>query len=231
MKLLLVEDDIHLGEVIADALSDYDYIVDVATDGEMGLHQATHDEYSIIILDVGLPKLDGIKVCQCLRQQSCLVPILMLTARDSSTDKVIGLDAGADDYLIKPVDLPELLARIRALLRRANVSAMPLLSWGDLTLNPSSYEVTYNSQPLQLTPKEFSLLQLFLYSGRRVLSRRMIISHVWQQDDPPEEESVKSHIKALRQKLYAVGAPSDLIETVRGIGYRFKQIALDTNHT
>lgn len=225
MKLLLVEDDIRLGEVIADALSDYGYIVDVASDGEMGFHQAANEEYGVVLLDINLPKLDGIKVCQHLRQRSCSVPILMLTARDSSTDKVMGLDAGADDYITKPVDLPELLARIRALLRRANVSAMPELSWGDLSLNPSIYEVTYNNQALQLTPKEFALLQLFLYNGRRVLSRRMIISHVWHQDDPPEEESVKAHIKTLRQKLQAVGAPSDFIETVRGIGYRFKQVA------
>lgn len=224
MKFLLVEDDIHLSEVIAEALSDFGYIVDVALDGEIGWQQAIEQEYNLILLDVTLPKLDGIKLCQRLRAKGCLVPIMMVTARDSSTDKVTGLDAGADDYIIKPIDLPELLARIRALIRRGNTSMLPNLTWGDLKMNPSNYEVSYSNHDVHLTPKEFSLLQLFLHNGRRVLSPRMIIDHVWVQEDPPEEESVKAHIKALRQKLKSAGAPSDFIETVRGIGYRFKQV-------
>ncbi|MBW4621179.1 MAG: response regulator transcription factor [Cyanosarcina radialis HA8281-LM2] len=223
MRLLLVEDDFRLAEVVAEALSDYGYVVDVVSDGETGLEQARLAEYSIILTDVMLPKLDGIGLCQRLRSSGCQVPILMMTARDTSTDKVIGLDAGADDYLVKPVDLPELLARIRALLRRGSVTSTPVLACGDLRLNPSTYDVTYGSKSLDLTPKEFSMLELFLRSGRRVLSRQAIIGHLWDSEDPPSEESVKAHIKTLRQKLKLAGASEDLVETVRGIGYRLKE--------
>ncbi|NJO93671.1 MAG: response regulator transcription factor [Hydrococcus sp. RM1_1_31] len=222
MKLLLVEDDPRLAELVAEALSDYGYVVDVARDGEMGWYHATEQDYALIMLDVMLPKQDGITLCQRLRSRGSNVPILMMTARDASTDKVMGLDAGADDYLVKPVDLPELLARIRALLRRGNGSAMPVLTWGNLRLNPSTYQVTYAEQALKLTPKEFLLLQLLLYSGQRVLSRRAIIDHLWSLDEPPTEESVKFHIKSLRQKLKEVGSSPDAIETIRGVGYRLK---------
>jgi DNA-binding response OmpR family regulator len=224
MKFLLVEDDPHLAEVVVEALNDYGYVIDVAADGETGLQQAITEDYRLILLDVMLPKLDGISLCQRLRSRGCQVPILMMTARDATTDKVAGLDAGADDYIIKPVDLPELLARIRALLRRGTVAATPVLNWGKLRLSPNSYEVTYGDRTLHLTPKEFALLQLFLYTGeQQVLSRRVIISHLWSFDDPPSEDSVKAHLKSLRHKLQAVGAPGDLIETVRGIGYRLKK--------
>ena len=144
----------------------------------------------------------------------------MMTARDANTDKVIGLDAGADDYVVKPVDLLELMARIRALMRRGNVSAETKLVWGDLILEPSSHEVTYKSQKLELTPKEFALLELFLRSGKRVLSRPAIISHLWASEEPPSEEAVKAHVKYLRQKLRSAGVKDNLIETIRGIGYR-----------
>jgi DNA-binding response OmpR family regulator len=225
MKLLLIEDDPRLAEVVVEALNDYSYVIDVAADGETGLQQAMQEDYRLILLDVMLPKLDGISVCQRLRSQGCQVPILMMTARDATTDKVAGLDAGADDYIIKPVDLPELLARIRALLRRGTVAATSILHWGELCLSPNNYEVTYANQPLRLTPKEFALLQLFLYTGnQRVLSRRTIISHLWSFDDPPSEDSVKAHLKSLRHKLQAAGAPANLIETVRGLGYRLKKI-------
>ncbi|MDJ0706431.1 MAG: response regulator transcription factor [Leptolyngbyaceae cyanobacterium MO_188.B28] len=223
MRILLVEDDIPLAETVVEALSDYGYVVDAVADGELGWDQFRREEYGIILLDVMLSKLDGVSLCQRLRTHGCKAPILIMTARDSTTDKVIGLDAGADDYVVKPVDLPELLARIRALLRRGNVFTMPILTQGELHLDPGSYEVAYADHALKLTPKEFSLLELFLRSGRRVLSRRAIISHLWDLEDPPSEESVKAHIKTLRQKLKAAGAPSDLIETVRGIGYRLKQ--------
>ena len=223
MRILLVEDDVRLAKVVVEALSDYGYVVDAVPDGESGWDQSQREDYSILLLDVMLPKLDGVSLCQRLRSSGCKAPILMMTARDSSTDKVLGLDAGADDYVVKPVDLPELLARIRALLRRGSIATMPILTHSKLRLDPGSYEAAYADQALQLTPKEFSLLELFLRSGRRVLSRRAIISHLWDLEDPPSEESVKAHIKTLRQKLKGAGAPADLIETVRGIGYRLKQ--------
>ena len=222
MRLLLVEDDIGLAEVLAEALSDYGYAIDIVHDGEMGWEQASREDYSTILLDVNLPKLNGIELCKRLRSNSYTVPILMMTARDANTDKVVGLDAGADDYVVKPVDLLELMARIRALMRRGNVSAETNLVWGDLILEPSSHEVTYKGQNLDLTPKEFALLELFMRSGKRVLSRPAIISHLWASEEPPSEEAVKAHIKFLRHKLRTVGTPHDFIETVRGLGYRLK---------
>jgi DNA-binding response OmpR family regulator len=148
----------------------------------------------------------------------------MVTARDTSSDKVVGLDSGADDYMVKPLDLQELLARIRALLRRGSTSGPPILEWGNLQLDPATYEVSYSQKLLRLTPKEYSLLELLLRNERRILSRSMIIEHLWSLENPPEEDTVKAHIKSLRKKLKAVNAPNDFIETVHGLGYRLKQI-------
>jgi DNA-binding response OmpR family regulator len=148
----------------------------------------------------------------------------MITARDTSTDKVLGLDAGADDYMVKPLDFPELLARIRALLRRGSAISSPILEWGDLHLDPATYEVSYHDNTLRLTPKEYKLLELLLRNGRRILSRNTIIERLWSFENPPEEGTVKTHIKSLRKKLKIVGAPTNLIETVHGIGYRLKEL-------
>lgn len=223
MRILLVEDDARLAEALAEAITDQRYTVDVVTDGEAGWQQVTAVDYDLILLDVMLPKLDGIALCQRLRSHGYDLPILLITARDTSTDKVTGLDAGADDYVVKPIDLPELLARIRALLRRGSSTPTALL-WGDLRLDPSTYEVSYADQALHLTPKEYSLLETFIRNGRRVLTRRVLLEQVWDDRDLPEEETVKAHIKTLRQKLKAVGAPNDLIETVHSVGYRLKQV-------
>lgn len=223
MRILLVEDDANLAEALAEALSDQRYIVDIVNDGETGWGQANTIDYDLILLDVMLPKLDGISLCKRLRTHNHSSPILMITARDTSADKVTGLDAGADDYVVKPIDLAELLARVRALLRRGHSSAPPVLEWEGLKLDPSTYEVTYNDIPLRLTPKEYSLLELFLRNGRRVLTRSSIIEHVWSLETPPSEDTVKAHIKSLRNKLKAAGAPHKLIETVHGLGYRLKQ--------
>ncbi len=225
MRILLVEDDIYLAEALAEALTDQLYVVDIATDGEAAWERIRVLDYDLILLDVMLPKLDGIHLCQRLRFHSYQMPILMVTARDTSTDKVIGLDAGADDYMVKPLDLPELLARIRALLRRGSTSLPPILDWGGLRLDPATYEVSYNDQILRLTAKEYSLLELFLRNERRILSRSVIIEQIWSLENPPEEDTVKAHIKSLRKKLRAVGAPDDLIETVHGLGYRLKQLS------
>lgn len=223
MRILLVEDNVRLAEALSEALTDQLYVVDVVKDGESAWDQVKAISYDLVLLDVMLPKLDGISLCQRLRNHGYHLPIMMLTARDTSTDKVNGLDAGADDYVVKPFDLPELFARIRALLRRGNSAATPNLSWGALELNPSTYEVTYLDEPLQLTPKEFSLLELLLRNGRRVLSRGVIIESLWSSENPPEEDTVKAHIKSLRHKLRMVAAPEDVIETVHGLGYRLKQ--------
>ncbi|NEZ55983.1 response regulator transcription factor [Adonisia turfae] len=224
MRILLVEDDLQLGEGLNEALTDEGYVVDWVTDGEMGWIQATDLTYDLMVLDVMLPKINGIHLCRRLRETGRRLPILMLTARDTNTDKVAGLDAGADDYVVKPFDLLELLARLRALLRRGTLNDTgTMLVWGQAQLDSVTHEVFYDGAPLQLTPKEFSLLELFLRSGRRVLSRSVLIDQCWATNALPDEETVKSHLKSLRQKLKKAGAPADFIETVHGVGYRLKQ--------
>lgn len=225
MRILVVEDDVQLAEMLMEALTDRQYVVDVAQDGEAAWDFIKGLEYDLVVLDITLPKLDGVSFCQRLRSHNRTLPVLMLTARDTLADKVTGLDAGADDYMVKPFEMPELMARIRALLRRnQSASSFSDLSWGDLHLNSSTYEVNYATHPLHLTPKEFALLELMVSSGRRVLSRTGIIERIWSLNDPPSEETVKSHIKSLRNKLREAGAPDDLIETVHGLGYRLKQL-------
>jgi DNA-binding response OmpR family regulator len=225
MRILLVEDDACLSDALGEALTDQRYVVDQVRDGETAWEQIRILEYDLILLDIMLPKLDGITLCQRLRSYGYSVPILMVTARDMSNDKVIGLDAGADDYMVKPLDLPELLARIRALLRRRSPYSSPILEWGKLHLDPATYEVSYNNQILRLTPKEYSILELLLRNGRRILSRSTIIEHIWSLENPPEEDTVKAHIKSLRQKLRAANAPDDFVETVHGVGYRLKALS------
>lgn len=229
MRILVIEDDVRIAELLTEAFLNRQYEVDVAQDGEIAWDLIDALDYDLIVLDLTLPKVDGIKLCQQIRERgatarNAAAPIMVLTARDTIADKIIGLDAGADDYMVKPFDIEELMARIRALLRRGNPTANPTLSWGSLRLNPSTYEVTYQDLPLNLTPKEFALLELLISSGRRVLSRPIIIEKLWLSEETPTEEAVKTHIRTLRQKLKAVNAPDDLIETVHGLGYRMKQL-------
>lgn len=233
MRILVVEDDAQLAEMLMEALTDRQYVVDIAQDGEEAWDCVKVLEYDLVVLDITLPKLDGVSFCQRLRSHlidrnsshNNTIPVLMLTARDTLADKIIGLDAGADDYMVKPFEMPELMARVRALLRRNSAAAsFPDLGWGSLRLNSSTYEVTYADQSLHLTPKEFALLELMVSTGRRVLSRAGIIERIWSLDDPPSEETVKSHIKSLRYKLKDAGAADDFIETVHGLGYRLKQM-------
>ncbi len=231
MRILVVEDDIQLAEVLTEALLRRQYVVDIAKDGEVAWNSAESFKYDLVVLDVTLPKLDGIRFCQRLRTASntnpvyrnTSVPVLMLTARDTVADKITGLDAGADDYVAKPFDLEELMARIRALLRRGSSATTVSLSWEKLHLNLSTHEAIYDSYPLTLTLKEYAILELLVANGRRVLSHSSIIEQVWSMDNSPVEETVRSHIRCLRQKLRALGAPENFIETVHGLGYRLKQ--------
>jgi DNA-binding response OmpR family regulator len=221
MRILVVEDDVYLAEVLNEALSDRQYTVDMVGDGEAAWSFIEAWQYDLVVLDVTLPKLDGISFCRRLRDRNFTLPVLMLTARDTVTDKINGLDAGADDYVVKPFDLQELMARIRALLRRGQSITTGLI-WEKLRLNSSTYEVAYDEVGLQLTPKEYALLELLVSSGRRVLSRAGMIERIWSVENQPTEETVKTHIKSLRNKLKAAGAPEDFVETVHGLGYRLK---------
>ena len=220
MRILLVEDDESIVDVLTVILTERNYRVDVARDGQAGWEIAESQTYDLILLDVGLPKLDGISVCRRLRQVGNQVLVMLMTARDTTTDKLFGLDAGADDYVVKPFNLQELTARIRALLRRRGAIASPILEWGCLSLDPNTRGVTYEENPLQFSHKEFQLLELFLQHPNRVFSRSAIVNEVWSLDEtPPNEDTVKSHIKSIRRKLDVFDA-RDLIETLYGQGYR-----------
>lgn len=222
MKILVVEDDKLTAEALVATLADQNYVVEVVASGEAAWELTEAFAYDLVLLDVTLPQQDGISLCQQLRSHGHQMPILLLTARNSSHDKAIGLDAGADDYVVKPFDPEELTARIRALLRRNRGIAQSVLEWGDLQLDPRSCEVTYREKLVTLTAKEYALLELFLRNSRRVFSCGAILENLWSFEEIPSDEAVRTHIKGLRQKLKAKGAPPDLIETVYGIGYRLK---------
>lgn len=223
MKLLLVEDDWEISELLSEVLTEQQYVVDVATDGQAGWDFVQAFDYDLILLDVMLPKLDGFTLCRQLRSRDYNMPIMMLTAKDTTTEKVEGLDAGADDYVVKPYKLDELLARIRALLRRGIESSSPILSWDGLSLDTNTCKVSYEDKALKLTPKEYRLLELFLRNGNKLLSRSKILENLWSFEEPPDEDTVKAHIRRLRKKLTKAGAPDDFIETVYGLGYRLQQ--------
>ncbi len=222
MRVLLVEDDELIIRSLEKILAEQHYVVDVATDGQIGWAFVEAFNYDIILLDILLPKLDGIQFCQKLRAQDCQTPVLMLTAQNSSSDRVIGLDAGADDYVVKPFEPEELLARLRVLSRRKDSTRPTILKWLNLHLDPAICEVTYKGNQIHLTPKEYRLLELFLRNPHRVFSRGAILDHLWSCEEPPGEDTVTVHIKDLRQKLKLSGVPTDLIATVYGQGYRLK---------
>ncbi|MFB2897933.1 response regulator [Aerosakkonemataceae cyanobacterium BLCC-F50] len=223
MKILLVEDDPFTGELISGTLKTHRYIVELATDGQIALELANVCNYDLIILDVQIPKLDGISVCRQLRSSGCSTPILILTAKDSNDDIVTGLDAGADDYVAKPCDRAQLLARIRALLRRGSAKCeATILTYGDLCLDPALAQVKYQQQVVNLRTKEYSLLELFLRHPQRIFSRNAIIDHLWKIDNCPTEHAVTNLIKDLRRQLKAAGMKEEFIETVYGLGYRVK---------
>jgi DNA-binding response OmpR family regulator len=222
MKILIVEDDEGTAAVLNQALTAQHYIVEMAPDGQLAWDLLEVFEYDLLLLDVTLPNLDGITLCQRLRDKGDLTPILLLTAQDSSTNKVAGLDAGADDYIVKPYEIDELSARIRALLRRGSSSLSPLLEWEALCLDPSNCEVVYDGQPLPVTAREYTLLELFLRNTHRIFSQSALIDRLWSLEEYPTENTVRAHIRGLRQKLKKAGAAPDFIETVYGLGYRLK---------
>ncbi|MGL5080386.1 MAG: response regulator [Microcoleaceae cyanobacterium] len=222
MRILLIDDDESLVELLKHSLSQQNYVVDAVTTGEAGWQYGSTYPYDLVILDWILPGMNGISLCQRFRVNGYDVPILLLTARNSSQDKVKGLDAGADDYLGKPFEIEELTARIRALLRRGNSDPLPVLVWENIQLDPRNCEVTYSGQILSLTAKEYGLLELLLRHRHYVLGVEEIIDNLWSSEEYPAEATVRSHLRSLRQKLKQAGAPEDLIETVRGVGYRLK---------
>jgi DNA-binding response OmpR family regulator/HPt (histidine-containing phosphotransfer) domain-containing protein len=223
MRILVVEDDELISSALEKTLSGQNYIVDLANNGQIGWELVEAFIYDLVILDIVLPKLDGIRFCRQLRESGYQIPVMLLTAQNSSNDKVMGLDAGADDYVVKPFDLTELLARIRVLLRRSSACNPVILQWGSLCFDPGLCKVTYEGQTLSLTPKEYRLLELFLRNHHRVFSRSDILDHLWPSEQAPSEDAVTVHIKDLRQKLKRAGGSSNFIETVYGQGYRLKQ--------
>ncbi len=222
MRILVVEDEEKVASFIRKGLEEERYAVDVALDGEEGLELAELNPYDLIVLDLMLPGLDGFRFIQRLRAQGVHTPILVLTARDSVGDKVKGLDLGADDYLTKPFAFAELLARIRALLRRGAPQAPPVLQVADLTLDPAARRVTRAGRPIELTAKEFALLEYFMRHAGRVLTRTMILEHVWDQSFDSYTNVVDVYVNYLRKKVDQ-GFEPRLIHTVRGVGYVLRE--------
>jgi DNA-binding response OmpR family regulator len=219
MLILVVEDNRRLNSSLRLSLTDDGYAVDSAYDGEEGLELAELAPYDAIILDIMLPKKDGLAVCRELRNRRVNAPIILLTARDAVEDRVQGLDSGADDYLVKPFAIQELRARLRALLRRDATDKTGLLAAGDLTMNPATHRVDRAGQAVFLTAKEFALLEYFLRNPNRLVTREMAVSHVWSYDFEGGSNVVDVYVRRLRRKIDDP-FPVKLLETVRGAGYR-----------
>ncbi len=219
--VLVVDDDSHIAASLRRALIYEGYAVEVAPDGAMALNRARERMPDLVVLDVMLPGMSGVEVCQRLRAAGD-VPILMLTAKDGTADRVVGLDSGADDYLVKPFAYEELMARIRALLRRQAPRALKVLRYADLSMDLGTREVRRGEHSVALTPKEFDLLQHLLRNPRQVLTRDRILDAVWGYDFGATSNSVDVYVGYLRQKLEADGSPR-LIQTVRGVGYALRE--------
>jgi DNA-binding response OmpR family regulator len=221
MRILVVDDDRRLCAVIKRGLLEEAYAVDLAYDGEEGEYLGEVNPYDLIILDIMLPNKDGIEVCRELRAKKVNTPILMLTAKDTVEDRVKGLDTGADDYLVKPFAFNELLARVRAMLRREGMSKSPELRVGDLTLNTLTRQVWRGQRPIELTTKEYVILEYFMRHPNVVVTRTMVEEHAWDYDFDSLSNLVDVYIRRLRRKIDTEGDDS-LIQTVRGAGYRLK---------
>ena len=214
MRILLVEDDPQLGDGLSIGLRQAGFAVDWLRDGDAADHALLSENFDFVVLDLGLPGLTGMRVLQRARQRGQSMPILILTARDATGDKVAGLDAGADDYLVKPIDLDELTARIRALTRRSAGRAAPLLQLGPLALDPAAHRVSLHGTDIELSTREFSLLQLLLENAGRVLTRSQLEQSLYGWRDEPDSNALEVHIHHLRKKL-----GSEWIRTLRGVGY------------
>ena len=221
MRILVVEDDRKVASFIRKGLTEDGYAVDVASDGETGLAMGLDRLHDVIVLDVMLPGKPGFQVVRELRQAKVATPVLLLTARDAVEDKVQGLDAGADDYLTKPFAFAELLARVRALLRRGTAARAPVLQVADLTLDPATRTVARGGEAISLTNREFALLEYLLRNAGRVLTRTMITEHVWDYSFDSATNVIDVYVNYLRKKIDA-GRERKLIHTVRGVGYVLK---------
>jgi two-component system response regulator MprA len=221
MRILVVEDEPKLAASLDEGLHEAEYIVDIASDGEEALHFTSTSTYDAIVLDIQLPRVNGLEVCRQVRHRGSQTPILLLTARDTLADKVAGLDHGADDYLTKPFELAELLARLRALLRRNGSQKDGLLRVADLTLDPASRAVQRAERPIDLTKREYAILETLLRHPGWVVTRDAIIDSVWGFEFPDSSNLIEVYVGRLRRKL---GDPG-LIQTVRGTGYRIQEPA------
>ena len=222
MRILVVEDERKVASFIQKGLAEEGHAVDVALDGEDGLTMALDGVHDLVVLDIMLPKRDGLSVLRELRNRRIQTPVLLLTARDAVPDRVAGLDAGADDYLVKPFAFDELLARIRALLRRRGGDRAAVLAAAELTLDPATREVRRAGKKIDLTPKEYALLEYLLRNKGRVLNRALIAQHVWDYDFDTATNVIDVYINYLRKKVDAEFAPR-LIHTVRGAGYVLRE--------
>jgi two-component system OmpR family response regulator len=222
MRVLVVEDEKKMGELLKRGLQQEGYSVDLASNGEDAVWLGTENDYDAMILDIGLPDVDGLEVCRSLRQAGRWVPVLMLTARDAVPDRIAGLDVGADDYVTKPFSFAELLARLRALIRRGAVERPTRLEVGDLALDPAARRVWRGEAEIDLTSKEFALLEFFMRHPGEVLSRTLIMEHVWDFAYEGGSNVVDVYVRHLRDKIDRPFAKRS-IETVRGAGYRLRE--------
>jgi two-component system, OmpR family, copper resistance phosphate regulon response regulator CusR len=218
VRILLVEDETSAARMLVKGLKEHSYAVDVAADGEAAIYQASINDYDLIILDVMLPLKDGFAVCREIRASGSRVPVLMLTARDSVQDRIMGLDTGADDYLVKPFDFHELLARVRALLRRGPALHPDIVEIADLQILPRQRRVTRAGQPIELTSKEFALLEFLARHRDDVVGRAEIAEHVWDENFEPFSNLIEVYIQRLRRKIDD-GFKQKLLHTKRGEGY------------
>ncbi len=222
MRVLVVEDEVKMARLLKRGLEEEDYAADVAANGEDGIWMATENPYDAIVLDVMLPDVDGFEVCRRIREAGQWAPVLMLTARDAVPDRVRGLDVGADDYLTKPFAFAELLARLRALVRRGARERPPVVAVGDLRLDPASKAVRRAEQTIELTPKEFSLLEYFMRHPGEVLTRTQLLEHVWDFAYDGDSNVVEVYVRYLREKIDRPFGRHSL-ETVRRMGYRLHE--------